>query len=75
MLHSIYDQPDAKAVHAQFDRVTDTLAEKLPTIAEHLEEARPDILAFTVKRSRKRARCRSQAGSNPLASKASCSRT
>src|SRR5688500_983241 len=47
MLHSIYDQPDAGAVHAQFDRVVDTLAEKLPTVAEHLEDARADILAFT----------------------------
>ena len=47
MLHSIYDQPDASAVHAQFDRVIDTLAEKLPAVAEHLEEARADILAFT----------------------------
>lgn len=26
---SIYDQPDAKAAHAQFDRVIETLAEKL----------------------------------------------
>ena len=41
------DQPDAAAVHAQFDRVIETLAEKLPAVAEHLEEARPDILAFT----------------------------
>ena len=47
MLHSIYDQPDAKAVHAQFDRVIDTLDEKLPAVAEHLEDARADILAFT----------------------------
>ncbi len=47
MLHSIYDQPDAKSVHAQFDRVVETLAEKLPSIAGHFEEARPDILAFT----------------------------
>jgi transposase-like protein len=47
LLHSIYDQPDAEAVHAQFDRVVDALAEKLPTVAEHLEEARADILAFT----------------------------
>ena len=47
LLHSIYDQPDAAAVHAQFDRVIDTLAEKLPKIADHLEEARADILAFT----------------------------
>ena len=47
LLHSIYDQPDADAVHAQFDRVVDALAEKLPAVAEHLEEARADILAFT----------------------------
>jgi putative transposase len=47
LLHSIYDQPDAAAVHAQFDRVVDALAEKLPVVAEHLENARADILAFT----------------------------
>ncbi|MFZ5848987.1 MAG: IS256 family transposase [Actinomycetota bacterium] len=47
LLHSIYDQPDAEAVHAQFDRVVDALAEKLPAVAAHLEEARADILAFT----------------------------
>jgi putative transposase len=47
MLHSIYDQPDAEAVHAQFDRVVATLADKLPAVAEHLEDARADILAFT----------------------------
>jgi transposase-like protein len=47
LLHSIYDQPDADAVHAQFDRVVDALADKLPQVAEHLEHARPDILAFT----------------------------
>ncbi|MFZ2511875.1 MAG: IS256 family transposase, partial [Gordonia sp. (in: high G+C Gram-positive bacteria)] len=47
LLHSIYDQPDAEAVHAQFDRVVDALAEKLPAVAEHLEGARADILAFT----------------------------
>ncbi len=47
MLHSIYDQPDADAVHAQFDRVVEALAEKLPKVAQHLEDARADILAFT----------------------------
>ena len=47
LLHSVYDQPDADSVHAQFDRVAEALAEKLPTVAEHLEEARTDILAFT----------------------------
>jgi putative transposase len=47
LLHSIYDQPDADAVHAQFNRVVDALREKVPTVAEHLEEARADTLAFT----------------------------
>ena len=47
LLHSVYDQPDAAAVHAQFDRVVDALAIKLPAVAEHLETARADILAFT----------------------------
>jgi putative transposase len=47
LLHSVYDQPDAEAVHAQFDRVIDTLTEKLPKVADHLETARPDVLAFT----------------------------
>jgi transposase-like protein len=47
LLHSIYDQPDADAVHAQFDRVIDALENKLPDVAEHLEGARADILAFT----------------------------
>jgi transposase-like protein len=47
LLHSVYDQPGAEAVHAQFDRVLDTLVEKLPAVAEHLESARADILAFT----------------------------
>jgi transposase-like protein len=46
LLHSIYDQPDAEAVHAQFDRVVDALSEKLPKVAEHLQDARADILAF-----------------------------
>src|SRR5829696_1441550 len=47
LLHSVYDQPDADAVQAQFDRILDALVEKLPTVAEHLDAARTDILAFT----------------------------
>ena len=47
LLHSVYDQPDAKAVHAQFDRVLDALADKLPAVHDHLDAARADILAFT----------------------------
>jgi len=47
LLHSVYDQPDADAVHAQFDRIVNALADKLSAVAAHLEEARADILAFT----------------------------
>src|SRR5699024_4047611 len=47
MLHSVYDQPDAAAVEAQFDRRLDYTAEKLPEMADHLDAARADLLAFT----------------------------
>lgn len=46
MLHSVYDQPDAPAVQAQFDRLIDYVEDKLPDVAEHLGGAREDILAF-----------------------------
>ena len=48
LLHSVYDQPDADAVHAQFDLIVELLREKLPAVAEYLEQARENILAFTV---------------------------
>ena len=47
MLHSVYDQPDAQAVNAQFERLLDYVSEKLPDVAEHLDAARADVLAFT----------------------------
>jgi len=47
MLHSVYDQPDAPAVNAQFDRLLEYVDGRLPTVAEHLGGAREDILAFT----------------------------
>ena len=47
MLHSVYDQPDAAAVQAQFDRLLDYVAGKLPAVADHLDRARADLLAFT----------------------------
>jgi putative transposase len=47
LLHSVYDQADAEAVHAQFDRVLDALETKLPNVAAHLDRARTDVLAFT----------------------------
>jgi len=47
MLHSVYDQPDAGSVHAQFDRLLDYVQDTLPDAHEHLDAARADILAFT----------------------------
>ena len=47
LLHSIFDQPDAESVVAQYDRVLDALSDKLPKVAEHLDAARDELLAFT----------------------------
>jgi putative transposase len=47
LLHSVYDQPDSDSVAAQYDRIIDALAEKLPEVADHLENARADLLRFT----------------------------
>ncbi|KLL95716.1 hypothetical protein NJ76_23115 [Rhodococcus sp. IITR03] len=46
LLHSVYDQPDSDSVHAQYDQVIDALEEKLTKVAEHIEGARADLLAF-----------------------------
>ena len=40
LLHSVYDQPDAASVHAQYDRLIDAISEKLPKVAAHLDAAR-----------------------------------
>jgi putative transposase len=47
MVRTIFDQPDAVEVHAQFDRVVAALQAKLPAAAEHLAAAREHLLAFT----------------------------
>jgi putative transposase len=47
MLHSVYDQPDADSVHAQFDKLLDHVTDRLPAVGEHLDDARADLLAFT----------------------------
>ena len=47
LLHSVYDQPDAKAVQAQFDKMLDSVADKLPAVHDHLDGARADVLAFS----------------------------
>jgi transposase-like protein len=47
LVRTIFDQADAAAVAEQFDKVADSLAEKLPAAAEHLRAAREELLAFT----------------------------
>ena len=47
MLHSVYDQPDADAVNAQYDRLLDYVDGKWPAVHERLDAARADVLAFT----------------------------
>ena len=47
LVRTVFSQPDGTEVHAQFDRVVATLADKLPEAASHLEDARDDLLAFT----------------------------
>ena len=47
LLHSVFDQPDAQSVAAQYDRIIDVLADKLPKVADHLKPTREDLLAFT----------------------------
>ncbi|MEQ4725529.1 IS256 family transposase [Nonomuraea sp. B19D2] len=46
MLRTIFEQPDAESVHAQHRHVVQALEAKYPQAAEHLDEAREDILAF-----------------------------
>jgi transposase-like protein len=47
LVRSIFAQPDAEAVSAQFARVVSQLADRFPAAAEMLADAGPDILAFT----------------------------
>jgi putative transposase len=48
LVRTIFDQPDAAEVAAQFDRVVAALESKLPAAAVHLANAREDLLAFAV---------------------------
>ena len=47
MVRTIYQQPSPDEVHAQLDRVTDQLGDRFPQVASLLDEAGPDILAFS----------------------------
>src|SRR3982750_4113654 len=47
LVRTVFDQPDADAVHAQYARVVATIEAKFPDAATHLDEARGELLAFT----------------------------
>jgi putative transposase len=47
MVRTIFAQPDAQTVHEQHRRIVDQLAQRFPDAATLLEEAAPDLLAFT----------------------------
>ncbi|GAB3910674.1 IS256 family transposase [Microbispora bryophytorum] len=47
MLRTVFEQPDAASVYAQHRHVVEALEAKYPAAAEHLDQARDDILAFT----------------------------
>ena len=46
-IRTIFAQPDAKHVNAQFDEITDMLAAKFADVASILADAREDLLAFS----------------------------
>ena len=48
-LHSVFEQVDPEAVHAQYDRLLAEVDRNgLPAVGDHLEAARDELLAFTV---------------------------
>src|SRR5437868_13667995 len=47
MIRTIFAQPDAATVREQHGRIVDQLATRFPEAAALLEEAEPDLLAFT----------------------------
>ena len=47
IVRTIYQQPSPDEVHAQLDRVTDQLQNRFPQVASLLDEAGPDVLAFS----------------------------
>jgi transposase-like protein len=47
LLRTVFEQPDAQAVDAQFAHVVAALEAKFPAAAEHLAATREDLLAFT----------------------------
>ena len=58
LLRTVFEQPDAEAVVAQMARTIDTLAEKFPKAAEHLDTHSADLLPSP----RSRRECESRSG-------------
>ena len=48
LVRTVFDQPDADSVRAQYHRAVAAIAERFPAAAEHLDDARDELLAFTV---------------------------
>jgi transposase-like protein len=48
LVRTIFEQPDPASVRTQHAHVAAALEAKLPQAAAHLDDARDDILAFTV---------------------------
>jgi putative transposase len=46
-VRTIFDQPDTDSVRAQYARAVTAIAERFPAAAEHLHDAREELLAFT----------------------------
>ncbi len=47
LLHSVFDQIDADAVHTQYDKLLTQVEHQLPEVHAHLDAARDEVLAFT----------------------------
>jgi putative transposase len=47
LVRSTFAQPDAESTWAQHGRIVEQLRERFPRAADLLEEATPDLLAFT----------------------------
>ncbi len=63
IIRTIFAQPDTEHVHGQFDEVGRMLTRAHPKIADMLERARDDLLAFTTFST---AHCRHIWSGNPL---------
>ena len=56
MLHSVYDQPDPKSVHAQFDKLLDAMTDQLPAVPTTSTPPAPTCSPSPASRKRSGAR-------------------